>query len=145
MQQAVVPNRLLCDFLVSPKPVQLRTESDILHLGDAFFFVWLRVVVVALGPQIRHVVGSWVHDLLFLPPKDSRTLCIHLVKLLQQLVALLSLLLVELFDVVLDLVDAVELEPLRVDWIYQLVHPVEEHSDALFDLLVAHQVREVVV
>ena len=58
---------------------------------------------------------------------------------------MLRLFLVELFDIVFYLMDAVEFEPLRVDRIYELVHPVKEDSNALFYLLVAHQIGEVFI
>ena len=58
---------------------------------------------------------------------------------------MLRLFLVELLNVVFDLVDAVELEPFRIDRIDELVHPVKEDSNALFYLLVAHQIGEVFV
>ena len=58
---------------------------------------------------------------------------------------MLRLFLVELLDIVFDLVDAIEFEPLRVDRIDELVHPVKEDSYALLYLLVAHQIGEVFV
>ena len=58
---------------------------------------------------------------------------------------MLRLFLVELLNVVFDLVDAVELEPFRIDRIDELVHPVKEDSNALFYLLVAHQISKVFV
>ena len=138
MQQAVVPHRLLCDFLVSPYSAQLRAEPYIFHLGHAFLLIWLGVIEVSLGPEIGQVMARCIRDLLLLPLQDSGSLCIHLVQFLQELVALFSLLLVELLDVVFDLMDAVKFESLRVYWVDELVHPVKEDSDTLLYLLIAH-------
>ena len=138
MQQAVVPHRLLCDFLVCPYSAQLRTEPYIFHLGHALLLIWLGVIEVSLGPEIGQVMARCIRDLLLLPLQDSGSLCIHLVQFLQELVALFSLLLVELLDVVFDLMDAVKFESLRVYWVDELVHPVKEDSDTLLYLLIAH-------
>lgn len=95
--------------------------------------------------QVRQIVLLRVVELALLDFNHHRALGTHLVELLQQFVTDLGLSLVECLDSGLDLLHGVELEPLLVDRVEQLVHPVEEDADVLLDLLIAHQVLKVAV
>lgn len=70
---------------------------------------------------------------------------LHLVKAVEQLLALSLLRLVKCLHYPFDLCHAVDLEPFMLDRIHNLMHPVVENLDVLLNLLIAVEILKVLV
>ena len=142
--QLIVPlSGLLRSKLELSEAEELSVEADVGHPGTTLLLrhSWVQL----LGVKVGLIVRPRIVELRPLDPCDVWTLSTHLVKFAQHVLGHVNLLLVEGLHGGLDLLHGVQLQPLLVDRVHQLVHPVEEDANILLDLLVAEQVLEVVI
>lgn len=88
--------------------------------------------------QISLVVQLWSIELSLLDLYRDRSLSSHLVKFGKKFLGNISLVFVKSLDSRFYLLNRVKFESLLVNWIHKLVHPIKEHPNVLFNLLVAH-------